>query len=423
MTTTPLPDWLIARDIEIVASDSVTPHPDNPNEGDVGAIVESIEEVGFYEPILVQESSRRIISGEHRWRALTAMGRPEVPVTFIDVDDETALRILIGANEIARRGSRVDEQRLAKLLTDLAQQTDTLAGTGFDMDALDSLLADLAMPDVPVIDKNLKVNPRTSAVDLIYSLYPGHPWSYLAKYSGWLLGAMSALAVFNADNVEWWSRRQTVSFIDNAWHDYDHAKHADVIARIRPKYATVRDALTQSQAQTAGVEWYSLPQIIDWADEVDESAEHTIVIPKYDCIDDIPDRFMLGYSLPSSYGRTELPFEAFAGRRVHLLGGSWTHQRAALAVLGDDVKSLDNNWIGRIAKFGQFAMPDGSRMSIGRDLNLTIVNPQIACIVLSLGNIARAAHEMFPAQMAPADLDEPDQAILEGNLRDAGGDE
>ena len=85
---------------------------------------------------------------------------------------------------------------------------------------------------------------------------------------------------------------------------------------------------------------------------MEQLVERVMEIPKYDCLDDIPEEFMLGYSVPSSYGGTPMPLEAFKGRDTHLLGGSWKLQRNALAVLGKDVVSLDNNNIMTIAKYG-----------------------------------------------------------------------
>jgi hypothetical protein len=148
----PAPDTTVELDgIEVritgftrdVPVGDLTPHPQNPNQGDVGAVIESIQTNGFLDPVLVQESNRRIIDGEHRWRAVQQMHGTTVPVLWTDVDDETALRFMLAANETARRGSN-DDHVLAALLTDMAQQTERgLTGTGYTNEGLDQLLADL----------------------------------------------------------------------------------------------------------------------------------------------------------------------------------------------------------------------------------------------------------------------------------------
>lgn len=139
----------LAQTIDNVPIDSIEPHPDNPNEGDVGAISESVDALdgAFYNIVFVQKSSGRIIAGEHRWRTLKARGSDVAPVVFLDVTDEQALRIMIGDNEIPRRRSRAREDLLGQLLVDLAQQSDAgLLGTGFDDADLDLLLAQAVAP-------------------------------------------------------------------------------------------------------------------------------------------------------------------------------------------------------------------------------------------------------------------------------------
>lgn len=126
-----------------VPVESLEPHPRNVNEGDVGAISETMDALGFFGACLVQRSSRRIIAGKHRWLTVKALGGESVPVLWADVDDDIAVRIMLADNRTARLGHD-DDQALAALLTDLAQGTDRgLSGTGFDGDALDALLADL----------------------------------------------------------------------------------------------------------------------------------------------------------------------------------------------------------------------------------------------------------------------------------------
>lgn len=130
------------RYVEAEPIDSVEPHPDNVNEGDVGAIVESLDEHGFFGAIMVQESTRRIIYGEHRWRAAMARNADTLPMFFVDVDDDEARRMALVDNETTRKGhNRPDD--LAALLVEMERSERGLAGTGFDGDDLGALLEDL----------------------------------------------------------------------------------------------------------------------------------------------------------------------------------------------------------------------------------------------------------------------------------------
>ncbi|MEV0231214.1 ParB/RepB/Spo0J family partition protein [Nonomuraea sp. NPDC050786] len=102
------------------------PHPDNPHQGDVEVIARSIEKNGFYGTVLVQASRMRIIAGEHRWRGAKTKGLGQVPALIFDVDDDTALRILLADNRTAEIGW-YDDPALAELLRGL----DDLDGTGW----------------------------------------------------------------------------------------------------------------------------------------------------------------------------------------------------------------------------------------------------------------------------------------------------
>lgn len=135
------PPLEIKQEYRVVPIDSLEPHPKNPNKGDVGVIEESIEANGFYGAVVVQEiggrrKKLRILVGEHRWRAARRKGATEIPVIVKDVDDATAMRIMLVDNESARQAT-YDEDMLAELLRSL----DTLDGTGFDLGFLEEIEA------------------------------------------------------------------------------------------------------------------------------------------------------------------------------------------------------------------------------------------------------------------------------------------
>jgi hypothetical protein len=103
-------------------------HPKNPRRGNVEAIEESIDANGWYGAVVAQESTKYILAGNHRFRTAVAKGAAAIPTIWIDVDDETALRILLGDNKIADLG-HYDEQVLDELLGSL----ETLTGTGYGL--------------------------------------------------------------------------------------------------------------------------------------------------------------------------------------------------------------------------------------------------------------------------------------------------
>lgn len=135
---------MIQQEYEVVFTDRLQPHPANPRRGDVEAIVASIEANGFRGALIVQKSSHHILAGNHRWQAAMHLGMEKVPVFWVDVDDDTALRILLADNRSSDLGA-YDDDLLLSLLRDLPD----LSGTGYSPRDLDDLLADLAPPTGP----------------------------------------------------------------------------------------------------------------------------------------------------------------------------------------------------------------------------------------------------------------------------------
>ncbi len=107
-----------AQEYEIIPIGDVQPHPDNPRKGDLKAIGASVEELGFYGAIVVQRSTSFILAGNHRWKALKAAGATEVPVLWIDVDDEKARRIMLADNRVSDLGG-YDPAALAVFVDEL----------------------------------------------------------------------------------------------------------------------------------------------------------------------------------------------------------------------------------------------------------------------------------------------------------------
>ena len=133
---------LLTKDVQHISVDKLRCHPANPREGDVGAVWESIEQNGFFGALVVQKSSGHVLAGNHRLLAAREAGMDEVPVIYVDVDDEHAMRILLADNRTSDIAT-YDGEGLADLLEHLASTDDGLAGTGYDGDALDELLNDL----------------------------------------------------------------------------------------------------------------------------------------------------------------------------------------------------------------------------------------------------------------------------------------
>ena len=131
---------------EMVEVSTLSAHPENPRSGDVELIGESIRVNGFFGAIVAQRSTGRILAGNHRWKAAKSEGRNHVPVAWVDVDDEHALRILLADNR-TNDVAGYDDSRLAGLLAELSE-TCGLEGTGYSAEDLEQLLTEV-QPDEP----------------------------------------------------------------------------------------------------------------------------------------------------------------------------------------------------------------------------------------------------------------------------------
>lgn len=107
--------------VEYVGVETIKPNRYNPNrqsDHDFELLLRSMREDGFTQPIVVQEKTREIVDGEHRWRAAKELGLTEIPVVFVDMTPEQ-MRISTLRHNRAR-GSE-DIELSAQVLRDLRE--------------------------------------------------------------------------------------------------------------------------------------------------------------------------------------------------------------------------------------------------------------------------------------------------------------
>lgn len=121
-----------------VPIESLSAYPRNPRRGRVDAIKRSLERHGQYRPIVVNRRTGEVLAGNHTLAAARELEWPEIAATFVDVDDDTAARIVLIDNRTNDLAS-YDDAELAELLESLPD----LDGTGYDDESLDELLASL----------------------------------------------------------------------------------------------------------------------------------------------------------------------------------------------------------------------------------------------------------------------------------------
>lgn len=178
--------WRGAEELRshLVPRSSISQHPDNPKEHDLGAIAASLARFGQVVPVLVQRSTGWIIAGNGRWEAVPMVGELErtlgvgpgddwthVAAVFVDFDDLTAKAYAIADNRTHDLGGGYNDEKLAKLLSELSA-SGSLVGVGYDQEDVDGLLAslrpmiptDVATPADPELGADVRIEILCSRV-------------------------------------------------------------------------------------------------------------------------------------------------------------------------------------------------------------------------------------------------------------------
>jgi hypothetical protein len=140
-------------------------------------------------------------------------------------------------------------------------------------------------------------------------------------------------------------------FLDIDWKRYSFDAHLKAAMQTKPLITVARDI----------VDVFKIDQTLREAEQLEKYANYVIVVPKDKRLAKtmrrlIPDRYILGYSVPTKYGGTEIA-PTFFDRPVHLLGGRPDSQRRLAEQM--PVVSVDCNRFTLDAGFGDYF--DGQR--------------------------------------------------------------
>lgn len=134
-----------------------------------------------------------------------------------------------------------------------------------------------------------------------------------------------------------------IYFADQDWKTPDRSRYMAELRKHQPQVATVLDCESLEQ----------LPEVLEWAEDAATTVRRVIIIPKASgVIGRLPHtiagaEIVLGYSVPTSYGGTEIGLWEFEGWPVHLLGGSPQSQMRLCHYLR--VVSADGNMANKMA--------------------------------------------------------------------------
>lgn len=140
-----------------VHREQLHPNPWNPNKMNAfmyAKAIESIKENGFFDPILVRPHPKaalgwQIIDGEHRWMAGSDLGMDEFPIIVRDVDDATAQKLTLIANELHGQADPGKVSAVLRTLLESESPEEMLKGMPFTEDVLKGFLGFNPLPDLP----------------------------------------------------------------------------------------------------------------------------------------------------------------------------------------------------------------------------------------------------------------------------------
>ena len=129
------------------------------NSKNLDAIKSSISTFGVVEPLVVRKSNNVVIGGNGRLSALREMGFKEVPVHYVDVDDNQAKAMGLALNRTAEL-AEWDMVQLPETLKILFEDGINLEALGFSQ----SDLAEAIEEDKPKSDPKTKTCPHCGEI-------------------------------------------------------------------------------------------------------------------------------------------------------------------------------------------------------------------------------------------------------------------
>lgn len=147
--------------------------PANPRkitEHDFKALVTSLKEFGWVQPVIVNTRTGLVVGGHQRIRAAVILHMTEAPVLYVDLSEAQQKALNVGLNRIS---GDWDSQLLIELLEGL--DDDMKALTGFDDAELSRLLDDPFSEEGEADDKPKLTEPRYTIGQLktlARNLYP-----------------------------------------------------------------------------------------------------------------------------------------------------------------------------------------------------------------------------------------------------------
>ena len=156
---------------EMISVRSLKTYHKNPRRGNIEKVAESLKGNGQFKPILVNRGSKtgrenEILAGNHTFLAARKLGWPEIWVSWVDLDENAAKKIVVADNGSTDDAS-YDDQILMDLLSEIKAEEGDLIGTTYTDDALDDLVKtiQIGVGDINKIEDAPEDLPGVASLD------------------------------------------------------------------------------------------------------------------------------------------------------------------------------------------------------------------------------------------------------------------
>lgn len=141
-----------------------------PGDPEYEKLKRSIEQFGYVEPVIWNQTTGRVVGGHQRLKVLQDMGITEVECVVVEMDEGKEKALNIALNKIS---GEWDKEKLALLITDLQGADFDVSLTGFDVAEIDDLFRDTTKESVKDDDFDVEgelENPSFSKLGDIWTL-------------------------------------------------------------------------------------------------------------------------------------------------------------------------------------------------------------------------------------------------------------
>jgi hypothetical protein len=174
--------------------DDIVSADNNPKDHDLGVLYQSMKRFGFTNPIIMNESTGKLLAGHGRLQTLQMLRdngekAPDRIQVELDTEDKTIeywyVPVLYGVsidNVSEAQAYLIADNRLTELggwkpmdlmdsLTEILEDTGNLDGTGYDLDDVETILADIERDTFDVEDTMTQLDTEETEVSISIGRY------------------------------------------------------------------------------------------------------------------------------------------------------------------------------------------------------------------------------------------------------------